>query len=899
MHTLRQAVLPALFLLLAAPPPHVRGSVGLGSDRAPDAARRLFDTWMGYDVGTWTTGRNNVSVAAGDIDGDLDVDFVASKSDSLAFNFAVVKNNGDGTFGSQVLVGAISESGDIALADVDGDGDRDVLLADAGRWGAGTTLSVFRNDGQGAFGQRQSFAAGANPTSLAAADFDHDGDVDVAVSNHGFWGEGTTVSLLKNDGGGSFAAPAALAVGPAPRKIRAVDLNADGWPDLAVANDRADAAGARVTVLLNGANGGFAPAVAYDASAPQNYAGDGGACLAAADLDNDGDVDLAFSSRKIYVDGTPPVGGYYVFANAGNGTFGAKQFKSFAVGYSQGVEDLEAADLDGNGWADIVGAQFGDTAESAYYVVLRAGPADFPPARGYPSGQGVLDIAIADSNGDGALDVFIDDYYSYDVTVHQNLGPGTFRAAPRYDTVPLHRWMDAGDVDGDGDLDIATAGGYGTTGSVALLRNLGGAVFAAPESFDEPYSPGGIKLRDLDGGGSLDMVWGDFNAPNGVPLHVHYRLNDGAGHFGPSVTVPMSMADINDVDAVDLDNDGRPDIVATDSIRDQVKVSRNLGNGAFGPPAIAAGPSGATQMVFGDFDEDGTVDVAVAGPEPYGYSHEVGVLRGNGDATLQSATILAVDDGPYAIAAGDFDGDGHLDLATANRGFENDRQPSLSVLMGNGNGGFQPEVRYVTSALSIPSQARAVDADGDGDTDLLVANYASHDVSFFENRGDGTFDPHVRYGVDTRLSDFRYADFDGNGGPDIAGLCSPPLPGIRSVISIVKGGAALAPAVATQAATAIGRNSATLNATVNPNGYATTAYFRYGETIAYGQTTPPQPMGTGTDPVPLAAAARRLRCGTLYHYRAVASSIGGTTTGTDATFMTAPCRPFGFGATSR
>jgi hypothetical protein len=831
MPTPRRVAIVAFALLVTAHPLSAGTSTG-----------RLFDTWLGYDVGTWATGRNNVSVAVGDIDGDLDLDFVSSRDDFAAFNFAVVRNNGDGTYGRAVLVSAISESGDITLGDVDGDGDLDVVLANAGRNGAGTTVSIYRNDGQGNFASGQAFAAGPNPTALAAADFDHDGDLDVAVTNHGFFAEGTTVTLLKNDGAGSFGTSVTLAVGDAPRKIVAADLNADGWADLAVANDRHNSIRNRVTILMNDASGSFSPAVAYDAGLPQGYAADGAACLAAGDLDNDGDLDVVYSSRKIYEDGILPVGGYQVFSNNGDGTYAPSQYKRFAVPYSQGVEDLEIADLDGNGWLDIVGAQFSDTAESAFYVVRRGGAADYPPATAYPAGEGVRDLALADANGDGRPDVFSNDYYSYEVTVHQNLGPGTFPAARRSETTTMDRWMDAGDIDGDGDLDVVTAGGYGTSGGLSVLRNNGLGTFSPPQRFSEPYYPGGIKLRDLDGNGSLDLLWGDFNAPNGVPLHVHYRLNDGAGNFGPSATVSMSMADINDVNAIDLNHDGRLDIVASDSLRDEVKIALNMGNAAFASPAAFAGPSGPTQMVFGDFDADG-----------------------------------------------------HLDLATANRGFQNDPQPSLSVLIGNGDGTFQPEVRYVTSAIAESTQMTAVDVDADGDVDLLVSNYSGHDVSFFANRGDGTFEPHVRYGVDTDISDFRYADFDGDGVADIAAVCALAMPGLRVAISVVKGIAPLGPAADTGGATAVDGTSAVLHGTVTPNGNATVAFFQYGTTTAYGLRTASQSVGSGTTPVPVSAQVGGLTCGTTYHYRVGAAFARGPNanrsfvTGVDATFTTASC----------
>jgi uncharacterized repeat protein (TIGR01451 family) len=171
--------------------------------------------------------------------------------------------------------------------------------------------------------------------------------------------------------------------------------------------------------------------------------------------------------------------------------------------------------------------------------------------------------------------------------------------------------------------------------------------------------------------------------------------------------------------------------------------------------------SGATSVAVGDFNGDGKADLAV----PNFNTNTVSILIGNGDGTFQAAVnyIVAANPSanPVSVAVGDFNGDGKADLAVANDG-----DASISILLGNGNGTFQPAVSY--SAGTEPEWVAVGDFNGDGKADLVVANYGSQNLNVLLGNGDGTFRAAVNYSLFGGSLAVAIGDFNGDGKADLA-----------------------------------------------------------------------------------------------------------------------------------
>ena len=162
-------------------------------------------------------------------------------------------------------------------------------------------------------------------------------------------------------------------------------------------------------------------------------------------------------------------------------------------------------------------------------------------------------------------------------------------------------------------------------------------------------------------------------------------------------------------------------------------------------------------MVVGDVNGDGRPDLAVANFT----SNNVSVLLGNGDGTFQPARSYGAGTNPNSVAVGDVNGDGRPDLAVANASGN-----TVSVLLGNGDGTFQPARSY--GAGTNPQSVAVGDFNGDGRPDLAVANYYSNDVLVLLGNGDGTFQPVMSFDAGTNPISVAVGDINGDGRPDLA-----------------------------------------------------------------------------------------------------------------------------------
>jgi hypothetical protein len=273
-----------------------------------------------------------------------------------------------------------------------------------------------------------------------------------------------------------------------------------------------------------------------------------------------------------------------------------------------------------------------------------------------------------------------------------------------------------------------------------------------------------VAIGDFNGDGSFDLVVANLGNSTASVL-----LNVGDGTFAPQGTYATGTSPYSLV-VSDLNGDGKSDFAVANygAGAENVGVFLNRGNGTFASE-ITYSKEGYDPLglAVGDFNRDGHPDLAVTTVDP----NAMGVFFNHGNGTFDIQVMYPTDAGPVSLVAGDFNHDGVPDLAAANWA-----SSTLSVFLNNGHGTFPAQVTYATGAPTRlysgggdhPSSVTVGDFDGDGSPDLAAANMESSTVSVFLNTGDGTFLPQVMYPV----GDVPYAvgvgDFDGDGHSDLA-----------------------------------------------------------------------------------------------------------------------------------
>jgi hypothetical protein len=645
----------------------------------------------------------------------------------------------------------------LAVGDFNGDGISDLVAEDGVHLGLGS--GAFQDPVAGL-----GLSAG-NPSldGIVTGDFAGNGKLDLAVAIT----FSSDIAVLLGNGDGTFQAPTYYAVGSrgyllgAGTILVAGDFAGNGHLDLAVANYRSN----DVSVLLGNGDGTFQPAVDY----PVGQYPD---AIVAGDFNRDGHLDLAVAC---YGNEDPPPqspagtdpGGVYLLLGNGDGTF--QPAKEYAA--AQGPVALVAGDIRGDGKLDLAvacGNPFYVSGEVS--LLLGNGDGTFQAPQTVFTGDPTALVA-GDFRGDGRLDLAVANSILGTVSVLLGNGDGTFQAPQTYNpgvSTPLS--LVAGDFTGNGRLDLATADGY--SDQISVLLNNGDGTFQVQDQGQENFAtgvgPGGPAVGDFTGSGRLDVATANYYSND-----ISVLLGKGDGTFQPQERFAAGISP-NVIVAGDFNGDGRLDLAEAgpDLSTGAGAISVLLGNGdgTFQSPqeyVIGAGLF-LTSLVAGDFTGDGRLDLAALGYNLSTGAGEVSVLLGDGNGTFQPAGEYPTGWWPSAIVAGDFTGDGRLDLAVDALTAKYSTAGEVSVLLSNGDGTFQPAVPYAAGYSSGTNPIVAGDFTGNGRLDIVTANGSGTTLSMLLGNGDGTFQPAKDWAVGLpNPFDLLSGDFNGDGHLDL------------------------------------------------------------------------------------------------------------------------------------
>ena len=366
------------------------------------------------------------------------------------------------------------------------------VLVLAGLLVLGSSLAAGAPTGSApSFAGPKNYSTGPAPYSVAMGDLNGDGNMDLATANFG--AGANTVSVLMNRGEGSFQTKRDYRVGRRPVSVAIGDLNGDGKPDLATANNGEGVN--TVSVRLNEGQGSFQPKLDYRTGAsPQS--------VAIGELNGDGKPDLATANWSD--DGRSTVS---VLLNRGDGTFAPK--RDYPT--DGGPDSVAIGDLNGDGKRDLATANFGGSVS----VLLNRADGSFEANFDYRTGRGAESVAIGDLNGDGKPDLATANAEAVTVSVLLNTGTGRFRAKHDYRVGEDEASSVAiGDLNGDGKPDLATAN---LAGTVSVLLNRGGGAFRSRLDYPVGGAPRSVTIGDLNQRGKLDLATANVT-PNTVSV---------------------------------------------------------------------------------------------------------------------------------------------------------------------------------------------------------------------------------------------------------------------------------------------------------------------------------------------------------------------------------------------
>jgi len=625
----------------------------VGGDGTPSLRLFLNDGYGRFTDGT--QGRipsrhdGMEAVRLGDLDGDGDLDivcgngFVASGRQNFLF-----LNDGKGRFSDATanLPSLADETRDVALGDVDGDRDLDLVFANIGQ------DIVCLNDGKAKFANATITHMPVDSSAteaVALVDVDNDRDLDLvlAMPNQNL--------IYRNDGRGRFAnAPGRLPPGSGGTEaVVAGDVDRDGDFDLVFG-----AIGVSNQLLFNDGKGSFK---AMLGALPKGS--DASVAMTLGDLDGDGDLDLIAGNMPLL---PLLVAQNRIYSNDGRGRL-TDVTSSWCPKDDDWTSGVLAVDVEGDGDVDVICANNVGYPSRVYVNdgsgrLTNAGFERLPPA---PHGA-ELAVAAGDFDGDSDADLVVA-HGGHQAELHLNGGNAWFTAGRLPSGTGITTAVVALDIDRDGDRDLVLGNRGNRYSNVILYLNDGKGGFAdhtkgrVPPASDRTMA---IAHGDIDGDGDPDLIIGNANTRNRL------YLNSGNAVFSDATSgrLPADTDGTRALSLGDVDRDGDLDLVVG-NWGQQNRLYLNNGKGTFTDATKAHLPADtdlSAAVTLGDVDGDGDLDLVVAnGGVSAGQTR---LFLNNGAGTFSDVTTIRLpiqDHMAQGVAASDLDGDGDPDLVLA------------------------------------------------------------------------------------------------------------------------------------------------------------------------------------------------------------------------------------------
>jgi len=631
-----------------------------------------YPAGAGADSPRWVDGA--------DLDEDGDIDLVCCNG--YSYDVSVFLNDGTGAFVVQPVLYPVGDSPQFCeLRDLTGDQLPDLVTVNS----IGETISMLRGRGDGTFDPAvDTPVAGQFPYGLHVVDLDGDHDLDVVIPVRGAhaW------QAVLNDGTGGFTAGELHTGGNHCHTVAVADWDGDGDMDVlagfAVTRDAYYYQHAKVPALLSSApapnSGGFLADGSIQLRFNVDLAVPGldpGSYSVVGSQSGRHALDAAWSAEMKQLSLTPqtplarsevvtlvirdgavastaglPFPGRAIqFMTAGGAATGSFQAGAPLPLAALDPVDLVAAELDGDGRCDVAvaGLLSGDVT-----LLLTSGGGPPSPAGSVPVGGGPVGLWATDLDGDGITDLAVARVGETSLVPLRNDGVGGLTAQAPIPAGGTPYGLVAGDFDLDGDDDLAVA--LLAPPGVQILRNDGAGAFAPADFLATGAAPIDVAVADVDADGRLDIL-----AVVGSADEVHvFRGTSGTSFAAADVYAVPGMP--SGLLVWDVTADGVADVVVSSYVAGRISLLPSQAGAGFGPPVEllqAALPHG---LCGTDVNGDGDLDVVAAASG----AGTVTVLSNTGGVFLPQAAAL-VGETPYSVASGDFDGNGRIDLTILDR----------------------------------------------------------------------------------------------------------------------------------------------------------------------------------------------------------------------------------------